>query len=428
MRFINPLGSVTCHFCFEKFHLSQAARRNDSLTAPKRHDAKVAEFLGLPVGVEYEMAKTEESETPARLRDVALRDMPLWLLRRGFIRNDRRTRARSVKICPHCHMQLPHHMASGDVTSEVIAIVGRNSGKSNYFGVLLKALEDLSSQGVFSLIEEDTFSIRERKPIGSWTLYNQRYGDRLFRSADRMAIPKTPSLTTQDGAEFRIPLIFRLDFPKSPRHTVTRPLSPVSALYLVIFDAAGEDMDDQRLMDQYYRYIHGAKGIIFILDPTQFEGVRSRLPDAVLKDLPRIEQRPEHILNRVIRIYEENDHLRPGSSIDKPVAFGLSKSDMLSFVHPTSKIWQDGCHETGFDSEDCALVSEEVSTMIEKWDNPGFVRTATRFRSSSFFAFSALGALPAKDMRIGELNSRRVLDPLLWILWRMGYMRTRTEE
>jgi hypothetical protein len=66
VRFINPLGSVTCHFCFEKFHLSEAARRNDSLTAPKKHDAKVAEFLGLPEGVEYEMAETVESEPTGR--------------------------------------------------------------------------------------------------------------------------------------------------------------------------------------------------------------------------------------------------------------------------------------------------------------------------------------------------------------------------
>ena len=46
MALISPFGKVTCPFCFERFHLSQAPLRNTALTAPTEPDTHVGRFLG----------------------------------------------------------------------------------------------------------------------------------------------------------------------------------------------------------------------------------------------------------------------------------------------------------------------------------------------------------------------------------------------
>ncbi|HID77786.1 MAG TPA: hypothetical protein EYP56_17540, partial [Planctomycetaceae bacterium] len=88
------------------------------------------------------------------------------------------------KVCPSCHMFLPHKTANGELASEIVALVGaRNAGKSNYFGVLLNSLEARYAGEVgFSFFAQETFSVREMKPISSRTLYQARYGARLFGS------------------------------------------------------------------------------------------------------------------------------------------------------------------------------------------------------------------------------------------------------
>jgi hypothetical protein len=46
----------------------------------------------------------------------------------------------------------------------------------------------------------------------------------------------------------------------------------------------------------------------------------------------------------------------------------------------------------------------------------------SRFDDFQLFAVSALGQVPGVDGTVSPLSPRRVADPLLWILWRLGYL------
>ncbi|MEI8372626.1 MAG: hypothetical protein WCJ35_07310 [Planctomycetota bacterium] len=410
MRVISPCGSVTCPYCFAQFHLSKAARRSLSPSAVKEPDEVLGRFLSIPAPrlAHVELPPPAKFWGRVKRRLIANHDgMSDW-----------------KKICPECHLPLPPKTANGELSNDIFAIIGaRSAGKSNYFGVLLKLLQGHYAQEMdFSCYEQETFSVKDLKPIGSSQLYRQRYGRKLFDGNERMAVDQTRSAETE--VDSRIPLIYRLECNRRWFHYISRPLSHVAATNLVIFDAAGEDMDDPTKLEHYYRYLLRAKGIIFLIDPLQYPGLRSQLPEEIRKRLPRIETEPAEIVAKVITMFESRAGLPAGGKINVPVAFVLTKSDMLrGIVHSTSEILRDCSHKGGFNRSSCQRVGEEVVECIREWDCPQLVDLAQRrFRHASFFAVSALGELPDEKMRIKAVSPLRVGDPLLWILWKSGYI------
>jgi len=415
VKLVAPWHRVVCPFCFSRFHLADASRRETSPSAPRERDDHLGKFLAIPPP---EMPKVVPPKASPFLKRLG----------RRFVVNPERT-GEWKTVCPDCHMHLPHKTANGELDSEVIAIIGtRNSGKSNFFGVLLQALERrYASEVGFRMFDQETFSVREMKPVSSKKLYRERYGSRLFEGDDRRAIDQTLSAAT--NIETRIPLIYRLEFPRDPVGRVLHPFSRVKALDLVIFDAAGEDMGDPTMLQQFYRYILRAAGIIFVIDPFQYPGIRTRLTPELRARLPQVENDPSEIVSRVINLFEQRAGLRAGQKIGVPVAFALAKSDLLkSLVHPSALLLRESRHGGGFNLDECQRLSAEVTEYIREWDSPQLVDLAERsFKSSSFFAVSALGELPDADLRIRSVSPLRVADPLLWLLWRRGYIRALPE-
>jgi hypothetical protein len=333
------------------------------------------------------------------------------------------------KICPNCHMLLPHATASGQLASETVAIIGaKSSGKSNFFGVLLHELEHRYANEVgFTIYDQDTFSLYEMKQISSKKLYRRRYGSRLFEASHRMAIDQNKS-AAQDS-ELRIPLIYRLEFPRRWWQRLLAPFARVRAMDLVIFDAAGEDVEDPVALEQFCKYILHAAGIIFIIDPFQYAGIRNQLRPEILR---RIEKQPvdaAEVVSRVINLFESRRGMFPGQKIPVPAAFVFSKSDLLkTLVHGTSRIIRDSRHDGGFNLAECRRRSDEVIECIREWDSPQLVDLAERkFQTFSFFAVSALGQLPRASMEIDPVAPLNVADPLLWLLWQRGYIPARRQ-
>ena len=57
-------------------------------------------------------------------------------------------------------------------------------------------------------------------------------------------------------------------------------------------------------MEQFYRYILRASGIIFIIDPFQFPGIRSQLPHSLRARIPVVNHDPAEIVSCVINLFE----------------------------------------------------------------------------------------------------------------------------
>jgi hypothetical protein len=328
------------------------------------------------------------------------------------------------RICPNCHLQLPTMLANGELTGEVFAIIGpRGAGKSNFFGVLLHMLErHYSTQVGFTLFDQDTFSVQEKRPMPSRILYKQRYGDRLYKPGDPRAVDQTDRAA--GNQELRIPLIYRLQFPKRPLHYLTRPLARVSALDLAIFDTAGEDLGDHHVMSQYYRCLLQASGIIFLIDPFQYPGIRAQLTPDLRARLPPLETGATDIVGEVRKLFESHGRVRAGQKISVPVAFALSRSDMLRpFVYKGAYLLRDSQHQGGFDVEGCRRLSQEVVAYLEKWGCAELIaKVDALFSNVSFFALSALGEMPDQQLRLRTVAPLRIADPLLWLLYQRGYI------
>ena len=403
-------SQVPCPFCFRSFYLGDAPSRSTSTfdlrTAP---DEAVFDFLHLK--------KVPEMHPVEQLPTTT--SFGRWL-RRAWI--SRETASDRRKICPHCHMFLPHKMACGELNSEILAIVGaRNAGKSNYFGVLINALEGRYAREVgFSVFAQDTFFFEEMRPISSRKLYERRYGSRLFGSQP-LALDST--LEAAQNPDILIPLIYRMQFPLRPEQRLTRPFSHFRALDLVIFDAAGEDLKDTVTRQQFGRYIAAASGIIFLMDPFAIPGIAEMLPPSVRSRLPQQGDARE-VIQGTINLFEQCNGLRADQKIGVPVAIAFTKTDMLEgIVDANSPILRDSRHAGGFDESDCQECSGEVEYYLRKWgcsDLSNLVRA--RFSDHQFFAISALGQTPGRDLSLGTVSPRRIADPLLWLLWKRGYI------
>jgi hypothetical protein len=402
-----------CPYCFNRFHLARAHRRE--VTGPSVPDAVVGRFLDPGGQIAPPMAR---ASAPPRGHLLSR----LWA--RVYTPGQDR---QYVKVCPECHLALPTAAANGYPSHKVLALFGtRRSGKSNYFGVLLKQLQDRYAAEVgFSLWPQASFCVKSFADLSSRQLWWRRYGNYLYGAQPRV-VPQTKRAVVDPDT--RIPLLYRMDFPRSGWRSR-------QALDLVIFDAAGEDLRDvnPQTLRQFGRYLHHAAGIIFLIDPDQVEGLHERLVKA-LRDHPR--QRPEDeddlafLLGQILSRFEEQKGYHPGRKIPVPTAFTFAKSDWLkALLGPAApRLADDNHHDGGFDDDDSRQVAEEVQGALSRWGEGNFLQLIDdRFDDYRFFAVSALGQEPGPDGRLARPPIPcRVGDPLFWLLWRLGYICGRT--
>lgn len=410
MGFIWPVPNWECPYCFRRFYLGDAPSRSTSAIDLRREpDTAMADFLSL------KQAPDMHCVEPLPATGLAGR----WW-RRMWISHDPDSDRR--KVCPRCHMYLPHKMACGELRSEILAIVGaRNAGKSNYFGVLINSLEKRYAGKVgFSMFAQETFSVAKMQPVSSCELYNTRYGSHLF-SPQPTALNATPPAAT--NPDILIPLIYRIQFHLRPEQRIKHPSSHFRALDLVIFDAAGEDLQSAVGRQQFARYIAAASGIIFLMDPFALPGMAELLPSGLRPPVTQHNEAQE-VLQGAINVLEQRNGLRADQKISVPVAVAFTKTDLLEGVlDPCSPILSDSQHEGGFDEGDCRKCSTSVEECLRKFGSSDIPRLVkARFKDSELFAVSALGQMPGQNSCLRTISPRRIADPLLWLLWKRGYI------
>lgn len=414
MAFINPLSKATCPFCFHSFHLSKAPKRLTDPNQPVMRDPKLGNFLGTP-GPELGAIKEPS--------DFSIMEK---IFGRVFVTDD--WKSGHKKICPNCHMYLPHATASGQLNSKTIAIIGaRSSGKSNYFGVLLHELENRYADEVgFTIYDQETYSLQHNKQISSKKLYKTRYGSRLYGNEEYFAINQNKS--AQQETDLRIPLIYRLEFPNPNNKKLFSFSKPVISMDLVIFDAAGEDLQDPEAIEKLCNYLLNSSGIIFLIDPLQFDLVRKKLEGTLTNsEKNKIDFDSSEMISRIINLFQSRGGLKLGGKIPVPTAFAFSKFDLIEkLISPQSLLHKNNKHKRGFNLKNCRKISEEVLEFTINWENKKFANLVERkFETYCFFAFSALGQSPNPDsLQIERVRPKNVADPLLWLLWKNGYIST----
>ncbi len=383
---------ITCPFCFTDFTLQDIRFRCMFPTCPGRApDPVYATARGLPVTL---MGCVLIPRKGGRFGNGPAQGMQC-----GQCKQMSHTR-----ICPHCHFELASDI--GQVDSRIIAIIGGSAtGKTHYIASLVKLLQGEVGQNfniTVRMMGEDT----ERRWI------NDFYTPLFVR--------KTILPGTQSGAINSIvksPLMFRFMFNDGRR---------LRALNVSFFDSAGEDMTSLASMVVQNRYICHADGIIFLLDPLQIPRVRFQLPARNIK-LPQenLAASPEYIVGHLRDLFEREHGLRAVQRVNVPIAFTLSKIDMLTdILDPGSALLRYGHHPGYVDLNDIQGISTEVSNYLSEWINQSFLGTVRNgFSTYNFFGVSALGEPPDANGHLSTVAPLRVEDPFLWLLYKLDLIK-----
>ncbi len=302
----------------------------------------------------------------------------------------------ACRRCPICEYRLPANFDSA--RSLTVAVVGDAfSGKSLYISALIKQLKSgklmrVDQQLTFTCLTSD---VEDH--------YTKTYFEPLFKHKRVLAKSKLTTETTH------APLIYEL----TVRSAMDRP---AKTLNLVLYDTAGEDYIIQERLVQYTRYVLSADAIIFLADPITMPEIADRLsPDVLYGTAP--ERSATDGLNKIISLVKRFSD--KGSLRSIPIAITLSKSDLLKYLTPISgqySFMRPHEYKGGIDLRDLKMIDKEVREFIKDFGDPTLLQAAESFKKAHFFATSATGYHPDKSGIFPNVEPRRCLDPLLWIL------------
>jgi hypothetical protein len=379
---------ILCPFCFEKNNLSKLRFRCiNARCSGQQEDSVITQYQGglaSRMGLVFDPPKkgfslfggsdsSREVKCPTCERET------------------------SKKVCPKCHYELRH--AASNVEEKTIAVIGgRASGKSSYISVLVNRLKNEIGRNFNAGVIAYGDDINERYQR---VFYKPLFIDGKILDGTRRAA---------DNPEVKKPLIFRVTFDSKGKRR---------AVNLVLFDTAGEDMENTDIMSTEARYICESDGIIFLIDPFQIDPVRQSVAGNLPAKQPNAD--PCQIVERLFQLHEQKQRVKNGKKLEKPVAFTLSKSDALfPIIDPSSALHNSGEHFGYFNVSDMESVDTEIRSYLQKWMGDEFNNiTQTYFDCHRYFAVSPLGKAPTKDGRIEGISPLRIEDPLLWLFYQL---------
>ncbi|WP_433065639.1 TRAFAC clade GTPase domain-containing protein [Dactylosporangium sp. CS-033363] len=286
---------------------------------------------------------------------------------------------------PACDRALPLDL--DERQAHIIAIVGLNgAGKTYYIATAFS--EAVNGDGL------DAAGFREFElDDETASRFHQDYYAKVYR--DRRRLEQTPE---RRRSELR-PLNFRA------RIDGGRPM------LVMTHDIAGETLVNHEWRARDAGFLRRASGVIFLVDPVEFDAVRDSMPADELQRVRNINQRD--LLSATLRELE----YEPGRQ-KVPVAVVVSKADLIArFLTPLparsrARTEQQWLH-------DMQQNSGAVRDTLLHLGQQRLVRTAEEYGRITFHAVSALGGRLGQD---GETVPRpqRVLDPLAVVLWRLS--------
>lgn len=305
-------------------------------------------------------------------------------------------RTRAERKCPRCDHALPPNDDRAE--SYTIAIVGDgSSGKSHYIASCINQLRQFQALQVIGC----------NQIIGQGTT-DQRYYNNYYVPI-YMNKQKVPLSDRNVLAE---PLIYELMFPGK-------------SINLQFYDSSGEDMADPNTMVQFSHFILNASAIIFLADPMTMPGIVNSLPSHLQKQAPRTLSSSQ-VLNRVIYTFRQHQGGNLNKNLKIPVAITLSKSDLLQFADrgPFPPLYlSDNVLPNQLDIPKFGVISNEIQTLIRRLGDQNLLKSSESFDDVSFFAVSATGWPEDTNGQFPTIEPIRCLDPLLWVLWRLGIIK-----
>lgn len=313
-------------------------------------------------------------------------------------------------VCPHCHNWLPTEMIAEG--SEIISIVGApNSGKTVYFFNLMRQLEKKGYLLGLTITAQDEGPDKQKKTS---IIYREMV--KLMYEEHQL-----PAKTPVNEGEKPVPLIFKVSNKKVGQKSG-------KTIYIVFYDTPGEAFQDSEQISRMADHVSNSAGILLFVDPYNIQKLIGTIQAASEEDVVAGGiQENDNVLNSLLQKVDIKQ------SKNKPFAIVFSKIDVV-----LKGLSKEGAEElqnnidlsknssflktkklslSEIDQISGAL--EEISQEWEVGDMKERIKAKYKDENIKMFAVSSLGSQPDGD-HIVNLNPYRVIDPLAWILYKMG--------
>lgn len=321
-------------------------------------------------------------------------------------------------VCPHCYNWLPTEMIESG--SEIISVIGSpSSGKTNYIVALIHQLRKYGYKMNLQVIPTQIY--RDGHKDESTQNLFKKMDSQLF--SDKIVLQKTSDKKTD------IPWIFHLSQPSTGK-----------SIYLVFYDSAGEKF--QINMHNTVKYMKESSGVILILDTLSVDYVKNILKQKGQQDLGGVSANYEEI-QEALNSFKTN----AGVDIEnRPFAFVFSKFDAIidnckdlkfaddEFMDGDRRLDSEFIKTGKIDLNKIDDISEAIEDNLygewnlgaladyaHNWGVKKGVRNPRDPRNNyKFFGVSAIGSMPDENGTILKTDPYRVMDPLVWILYKLG--------
>ena len=395
---------ITCPYCYNKFENDDVEYQCENIErsvdgtpkCPEEADKRFNDHWGIPVesrhffkGKPFGLFSSEPKPSKC----------------------DKCGKQSSRFVCPHCHNWLPTDMIKDG--AEIISIVGApNSGKTVYFFNLMRQLQiKASSLGISVTVQDEG-----PDPTKKTSVIYKGMVEKMYENNELP--PKTPVIE----GERPIPLIFKVSNKKAGK-------KGGKSIYIVFYDTPGEAFQDREQMDRMADHVSNSAGILLFIDPYNIKKLTGTLQSASEEEIVTgSELENENVLNSLLQKVNRKE------SEDKPFAIVFSKIDavldglsaeragglatILDLDRNSSFL-----KTKKFNLSEIDQISNALEEMSEEWDVEYIksqVNEKYKEENIKMFAVSSLGSQP-KDSRITNLNPYRVMDPLIWILYKIGF-------
>ena len=309
------------------------------------------------------------------------------------------------RVCRHCHNPLPDNYGKSNVKfASIIGITG--AGKTVYLSQLLRHMKDYTAKVGLTSIVKNSSTV-------------------TFLESNRIEVGK-PLPGSTPARRLQQPLFYELAHKTPDGQKVTETF--------VLYDVAGEVFKDPQMVKGFAPFIGHSDGLILLIDPMQFDAVSMGVQGG--KTLLDASQ----ALGAIHGIIEGS----VAKLCDVPIAVCISKIDMdavQNVLSPSlaSLLLEDVTGERGsnrlykpyFNARQYNPIVRELNDWVASNEIELAQHLADNYTTYSFFAFTALGCNVATGFvdgieaqyPEGPIVPRRVEEPLLWLFYRLGYIR-----
>ncbi|WP_300725946.1 ATP/GTP-binding protein [uncultured Bacteroides sp.] len=396
---------ILCPYCFQSFYNNEVMLQceNENTTATgepkcgKESNVKFSEFWGNEVQTKHIFSP----KTGFMSSLLGYTPKPEKCDRCGY--------SSKRFVCPHCNNWLPTEMI--EKGSEIISVIGGPaSGKTTY---IISLIHEIRKYGYKVNLQVTPQQVGRNK---SEYTYNKFKEAEQMLFEDKTIVPKT-QITSRS-----IPWILRLESHKSKK-----------AVYLVFYDTAGESFNSAEDMARNARYLSESLGVIVLFDTLSIKKIKAMIEGKGFEN-DGVATPFDTTASALYNFATDNKAL-----YKKPFAFVMSKFDTIRenkldvdmnlapFAENSSFI------KTGkFSLEEVENAHQAIKAALEDpdlWDEGQLAADINNNWKDNykFFGVSALGQMVQDGMLSQEVKPFRVMDPLLWVLNKIGGFDIPTE-